>query len=127
MSAVTASVRLFVALAFLPSDYSINATHVVVLHCSILTVCNVPSVTHRMIRSRLRTLEFFRCDDPMRSGSMSREKFGRSLLSTGFRVSPVELEVGGGGRCHHISESVHQWCATTATSDQSRFSQAVTI
>ncbi|CAM9270699.1 unnamed protein product, partial [Ectocarpus sp. 13 AM-2016] len=43
-------------------------------------------------RSRLRTLEFFRCDDPMRSGSMSREKFGRNLLSTGFRVSPLELE-----------------------------------
>ncbi|CBJ27458.1 conserved unknown protein [Ectocarpus siliculosus] len=43
-------------------------------------------------RSRLRTLEFFRCDDAMRSGSMSREKFGRNLLSTGFRVSPLELE-----------------------------------
>ncbi|CAM9632577.1 unnamed protein product, partial [Hapterophycus canaliculatus] len=28
----------------------------------------------------------------MRSGSISREKFGRGLLSTGFRFSPVELE-----------------------------------
>ncbi|CAM9343026.1 unnamed protein product [Scytosiphon promiscuus] len=43
-------------------------------------------------RSRLRMLEFFRCDDPMRSGTISREKFGRGLLSTGFRFSPVELE-----------------------------------
>lgn len=25
---------------------------------------------------------------------MSREKFGRGLLSTGFKISPVELEVG---------------------------------
>lgn len=27
---------------------------------------------------------------------MSREKFGRNLLSTGFRVSPLELEVNKG-------------------------------
>eukprot|EP00903_Cladosiphon_okamuranus_P014842 g13743.t1 len=44
------------------------------------------------LRSRLRTLEFFRCDDPMRTGTMSRERFGRSLLSTGFKFSPVELD-----------------------------------
>ncbi|CAM9638892.1 unnamed protein product [Pylaiella littoralis] len=43
-------------------------------------------------RSRLRTLEFFRCDDPMRSGAISRERFGRGLLSRGFKCSPVELE-----------------------------------
>lgn len=66
-------------------------------------------VVNQPPRSRLRTLEFFRCDDPMRTGTMSREKFGRGLLSTGFRFSPVELDVsawvvgrgrGEGGRVY---------------------------
>eukprot|EP00904_Undaria_pinnatifida_P007730 jgi/Undpi1/4087/HiC_scaffold_16.g07454.m1 len=43
-------------------------------------------------RARLRMMEFFRDEDQMRSGTMSRENFGRDLLSTGFRISPVELE-----------------------------------
>ncbi|CAN0066595.1 unnamed protein product [Ascophyllum nodosum] len=46
-----------------------------------------------VFRSSLRTLDFFRSDDPMRRGTMSRERFGRCLLVTGFRFSPTELDV----------------------------------
>lgn len=38
-------------------------------------------------------MEFFRSDDPRRSGTMARDKFGRCLLIMGFRLSPVELDV----------------------------------
>lgn len=38
-------------------------------------------------------MEFFRGDDPRRSGTIARDKFGRCLLVTGFRLSPVELDV----------------------------------
>lgn len=61
--------------------------------CARTETCRTFSLVPATKRSRLRMIEFFRCDDPLRSGSMSREKFGRSLNSTGFRISPVELEV----------------------------------
>jgi Ca2+-binding EF-hand superfamily protein len=41
---------------------------------------------------RVRCAEFFRDDDPLRRGHISREFFGRDLLKMGFRVSPGELE-----------------------------------
>ncbi|CAM9798887.1 unnamed protein product, partial [Choristocarpus tenellus] len=49
----------------------------------------VPASIHR---SRIRVAGFFCCDDKLRSGSMSRERFGRCLLAMGFRVSPSLCE-----------------------------------